>query len=287
MLWFLLADLGCSLCYAALVGAFSYSRSCVSGLLVYVAAVVFSWVESALVAVSSSNIRDTGFLLTARAYDYLLANPSFAEWACFTVNAAYVVLIAYAAVRVVQLQQYGLFAIGLSCMGARVFVASLTALPISKEFLPSVYDVPPTSLQLFGDDVVTAPNGSLYSPFITFYSGHTALVTVFCTFARRHLSYRAFRNGVIFAVTQALYMLASRGHYTIDMAAALVIGRWAANYIGHANCVLHATPLIGRALYTVPPRVDGALTVPHVYPERNLPVAEPAAVSRPAPDVHS
>ncbi len=144
---------------------------------------------------------------------------NFKDGLCFSIAITYLLLTLYSGYLCARYEQYGLLTAGVSIMLLRIVVGSLTTLPIPTHFIPSDYDIPPTTMQWAGSSHPTL------SPFITFYSGHTALISLFATFARARLGVRRWRGSVLFLVVQALYMFASRGHYAIDILVGWWIGR--------------------------------------------------------------
>jgi hypothetical protein len=149
---------------------------------------------------------------------------TFKDVLCFSIGLTYLLLTLYSCYLSARYEQYGLPLAGATIMLLRIVVGCLTTLPIPAQFLPSDYDIPPTTVQWAGS---AHPE---LSPFITFFSGHTALIALFATFVRARLGVWWWRGSALFLVVQAMYMFASRGHYAIDVLAGGLIGRTAAGH---------------------------------------------------------
>ena len=96
-------------------------------------------------------------------------------------------------------------------------------LPPDPAFLMSYYDFPEVFLCLFHHDCTTVSEAPSYVPFVTFFSGHIATIVIIAN----HLYTRKYTRLSIalhtFNWLQALRLLATRGHYSIDLIIGYVV----------------------------------------------------------------
>jgi hypothetical protein len=90
----------------------------------------------------------------------------------------------------------------------------------------SYYDFPEVFLCLFHHECTSIVEASSFVPFVTFFSGHIATIVIIAN----HLYLRKFSTLSILLHTfnwlQALRLLATRGHYSIDLIIGYVVAVW-------------------------------------------------------------
>jgi hypothetical protein len=112
----------------------------------------------------------------------------------------------------------------------RSWCGFFTFLPPSREFLPSYWDYPEAIYCVLGTvDCSVPPDKATPLPFVTFFSGHVAMAVII----GNHMYTRGHRlQGVAMHainVFQIVRLLATRGHYSID----LIIGWVVAVYVSN------------------------------------------------------
>ena len=177
-----------------------------------------------------STILDTGFVATKSSHQVLANNP-FLNDLCALANSILVVAaLVYAVYVALWVGDFGLAFRLLSCQFFRAYCGWFTYLPPSPEFLQSNYDVPEIfssgafSELLRGRFPVTVVNNEVgLLPFVSFFSGHVANIVI----AANHMYINGFqRMGLIFHVLNCLQvyrLLATRGHYSIDIIVGFVV----------------------------------------------------------------
>jgi len=167
----------------------------------------------------SAPLYDIGFELTAPLQRYLRANPMVHDVLAFA-NTAFVGLcyaygLAYAYIKM----QPAIVVSAVLVYAIRLMVGFCTQLPVHPEYLHSAYDFP---------DIIHGENIN----FFFFYSGHAAIASLVVTYlvAPRGPLRSAWFVHVLNAL-QCVRMLATRGHYSIDLivgiAAGLITGHFA------------------------------------------------------------
>lgn len=169
---------------------------------------------------SSMHIYDVGFRVTGGWHASLAASPPWVLDALASLNSLpCVVVLTWGLVKAVNHEVYGLIVCMYSLLTFRLFLGLCTALPKSPEYLYSIFDQP----------------NAMASAFIHLYSGHCSLMSM-CGFwlwtRHKHLAVLVHMCNIL----QCTFMLTTRGHYTIDLVVALVVGIWAA---GHVDNVSH------------------------------------------------
>eukprot|EP00970_Alexandrium_tamarense_P012788 scaffold3087_cov130-Alexandrium_tamarense.AAC.28 len=131
----------------------------------------------------------------------------------------------------------------LSCISvlisSRITLCSNRYLPPDSEFLMSYYDFPEVFLCLFQDcsshsNDLEAPSSV---PFVTFFSGHIATICIIANhlYVRKHTCLSVCLH--TFNWLQVIRLLATRGHYSIDL------------IIGYVVAVFVSTPAERLGLY--------------------------------------
>ncbi|GMH65359.1 hypothetical protein TrLO_g12696 [Triparma laevis f. longispina] len=132
----------------------------------------------------------------------------------------------------------------LATQAFRGFCATFTFLPVSSEFLPSYYDWPEAVHCLNSMEGVDCSDSALsrwwtgrageadkppVMPFLTFFSGHVA-ITVICA---NHMYINGSKLGGVMMhlvnCLQVLRLLATRGHYSIDLIMGWVVAVYVTN----------------------------------------------------------
>jgi hypothetical protein len=108
----------------------------------------------------------------------------------------------------------------------RSFCGWFTFLPSSSEFIPSLYDFPEAMYCIRGTVNCNEPIKDTL-PFVTFFSGHVAMAVILANYMWRRKLYTAAVLMHILNVYQIVRLLATRGHYSID----IIIGWIVAGYL--------------------------------------------------------
>jgi hypothetical protein len=96
-------------------------------------------------------------------------------------------------------------------------------LPPDPEFLMSYYDFPEVFLCLFQQDCTSASGIPSVVPFVTFFSGHIATILIIANhlYMRRYTRLSILLH--VFNWFQVIRLLATRGHYSIDLIIGYVV----------------------------------------------------------------
>lgn len=180
------------------------------------------------------SILDTGFTLTKPLHAYFVANPLMCDLAALLNSVLVVGILVYVCYVTLWIGDFGLAFRLLGSQFFRAYCGWFTYLPPSPEFLPSQYDVPEIfssgaiSELLQGNFPITiVSENALLSPFVSFYSGHVANVVI----VANHMYTNKLRClGIwmhILNVLQMIRLLATRGHYSIDIIVGWVVAVYA------------------------------------------------------------
>ncbi len=177
-----------------------------------------------------NTILDTGFVATRNAHQYLLNHRFINDIAAFGNSILVVFALVYVGYIALWIGDFGLTFRLLSCQFFRAYCGWFTYLPPSPEFLQSNYDVPELfnsgaigqMLQLkFPVTVVDGEAGLI--PFVSFFSGHVANIVI----VANHMYINGYKKlGILFHVLNCLQvyrLLATRGHYSIDIIVGFVV----------------------------------------------------------------
>lgn len=179
-------------------------------------------------------ILDIGFEHTTKLHAVLDRNPSLND-ACAGANSIFLsVMMIYPLWMTFIKGDFSLaFRMG-ATLAFRAFCGWCTYLPSPPSFLPSSYDMPeifhcvlgPYVNMDFGDEC-QADEGADALPFVTFFSGHTAIVVIVANdMWKRKWSYTSVLLHAL-NFLQMIRLLATRGHYSID----IIIGWVVAIYV--------------------------------------------------------
>jgi PAP2 superfamily C-terminal len=180
-------------------------------------------------AVSSTNplgIVDTGFMLTTPLHKFLAAHRDWNNALAFLNSVAILLPSLYVTYVTVWLGDYSLVFRVIFTQLLRSFCGWFTYLPPDPQYLASSYDFPDI-LECLWQDCSGEPQ---VLPFVSFFSGHVCTMVL----AGNHLwlSNRT-RLAVLVHTLNALQivrLLATRGHYSIDM----IIGWYMAVHVSNS-----------------------------------------------------
>lgn len=181
------------------------------------------WAESAFDGRLHHNrtfaMLDMGFEMTASLHQWLKANPRWHDGLAFA-NTAFVGLCyGYGIYFTYSRQRPALIIMAFTIYALRLLMGWATQLPVHPEYFSSALDFP---------DIIHGHNVN----FFFFYSGHCAmpsLVARWATYPHGPLPNQWPIH--ILNLAQAIRMLATRGHYSIDMLVGCVFGLVASGYL--------------------------------------------------------
>jgi PAP2 superfamily C-terminal len=174
-------------------------------------------------------IVDTGFLITYPLYKFLEENRDWNDWLAGLNSFILLLPSIYAAYVTVWKGDYSCVFRILAVQLLRAMCGWFTYLPPDPSYLNSYYDFPDFVQCLFKDchaDNTSA--GPEVLPFVSFFSGHVATMVVVGNDMALQSSTRQW--AILMHVLNALQivrLLATRGHYSIDM----IIGWYVAVYV--------------------------------------------------------
>eukprot|EP00520_Triparma_pacifica_P018764 CAMPEP_0118632992 /NCGR_PEP_ID=MMETSP0785-20121206/747_1 /TAXON_ID=91992 /ORGANISM="Bolidomonas pacifica, Strain CCMP 1866" /LENGTH=323 /DNA_ID=CAMNT_0006523813 /DNA_START=151 /DNA_END=1119 /DNA_ORIENTATION=- len=175
-------------------------------------------------------IFDVGFLITTPIYKVLAAHDKINDF-CAGLNSLGIFLaFPYVLKTTFWSADYTLAFRIIATQLFRAFCGFFTFLPPSNEFLPSYWDYPEAIYCVAGTvDCSVPPDRNDPLSFVTFFSGHVAMTVII----GNHMYTRGFTKcGILMHVLnmlQILRLLATRGHYSID----LIIGWVVAVYVSN------------------------------------------------------
>lgn len=166
---------------------------------------------------SGEYIVDAGFILTAPLNRFLAENRNWNDALAFINSIVLILPAVYAAKVTLWNGDYTLAFRIIATHLFRSFCGWFTFLPPPKDFLMSLYDFPEVAHCFFQDCSAVMLQQEEVLPFVTFFSGHVAT----CVICANHL----YLNGHVksslalhaFNVFQMIRLLATRGHYSIDI----------------------------------------------------------------------
>ena len=189
-------------------------------------------------------IVDSGFQITTPLHSYFKHSPLANDvWALVNTLGLFVMLW-YPAKTVFWDADYTLVFRAVTCQLFRAFCATFTFLPPSDEFLPSYFDFPEALYCGMGADCSDSAlsawmNGREYTkvresgppemPFLTFFSGHVAMAVI----VANHMYIRGYVKWAVAVhalnVVQIVRLLATRGHYSIDLIMGWIVAVYVTN----------------------------------------------------------
>ena len=177
-------------------------------------------------------IVDTGYILTYPLYEYLKANRDINDWFAFMNSVILILPSIYITYVTVWKGDYSCVFRVLAVQMLRSFCGWFTYLPPDPSYLNSYYDFPDFVQCLFKDCQAEENDTPELLPFVSFFSGHVATMVVVGNHMALSTNPRTKMWAVImhiFNVVQIIRLLATRGHYSID----IIIGWAVAVYVSN------------------------------------------------------
>jgi len=175
---------------------------------------------------SPIGVVDTGFFLTARLHAFLERNRHWNDVLAGVNSLVLVVPSVYAAYTMLWVGDFSLVFRLLATQLLRSFCGWFTYLPPDPEYLMSYYDFPDV-FQCFVKDCSGDPAKQEVLPFVSFFSGHVGTIVI----CANHMYMYGHRKMAVMLhvmnIFQIVRLLASRGHYSID----IIIGWCVAVYV--------------------------------------------------------
>ncbi|CAF1307836.1 unnamed protein product, partial [Rotaria sp. Silwood1] len=186
---------------------------------------------------------DIGFELTQPLHDILGSNMFVHHCLAFLNTLGMYILMIYTVIGIGYWQgKPGLIVVEICIFIVRLICGWLTQLPYSTEYLASQHDFPDCLTNLFRSTVSDELSSRRqHANFFFFYSGHAALVSLLAVHFYRigHLHYSFACH--IFNFLQILRLLATRGHYTIDLITGIMVGWRAHKFVPSIDRYLQMT----------------------------------------------
>ena len=174
---------------------------------------------------STLSIPDIGFDLTADLYDILRENRKLNDVLAFINSLALIIPLVYSFYITTWVGDYSLIFRIVASQLLRSFCGWVTHLPPDASYLASNYDYPDIIHCLFKE----CSGEPEVMPFISFFSGHVTNLVI----AGNDMWLRDIRGLSLLVhflnVFQTVRMLATRGHYTIDIAMGWVVAVYFSN----------------------------------------------------------
>lgn len=176
-------------------------------------------------------IFDLGFKLTQQIHDFL-AREAF--WNDFFAGANTVFSMfmgLYPFYVALFKDQIGSLLAGLVVFGARSLCGLLTTMPVHREYLPSAADWPNCVWGAGAPGHALLPAGFFSAKdtgFFTFFSGHVAVPMLLVVKLGREGRGTLVRLVHLGNLLQIVRLLATRGHWSIDMFIGSLLGYWSA-----------------------------------------------------------
>eukprot|EP00986_Skeletonema_menzelii_P002455 scaffold658_cov148-Skeletonema_menzelii.AAC.9 len=180
--------------------------------------------------IAPTGIIDAGFIITAPIHHYLAKNRHINDALAMINSAIFVLPGSYVAYSTLW---KGDFRLAFQIIATGLFRALcgwFTYLPPDPQFLTSYYDFPEIFLCFIQDCSTESQNvqedglrATVIVPFVTFFSGHIATLLIIANhlYMRRHT--RASMLLHCCNWFQAIRLLATRGHYSIDLIIGYVV----------------------------------------------------------------
>jgi len=181
---------------------------------------------------SSNNqgIMDAGYVLTTPLYEILNKNRDLNDFLAFLNTIMLVIPSIYTLQVTFWEGDYSLSFRLMATQLFRSFCGWFTFLPPDPSFLMSVYDYPEIFQCLFQmDHCIEQQKSQNFLPFVSFFSGHVASTVI----VANHMYGRNFNRAAmglhVLNVFQILRLLATRGHYSIDIIIGWVVAIYVSN----------------------------------------------------------
>ncbi|KAL3816371.1 hypothetical protein ACHAXA_000449 [Cyclostephanos tholiformis] len=170
---------------------------------------------------SKRRIIDAGFILTKPIHSYLARRRDVNDVLALGNSVLLIAPLAY--VVYVTLWK-GDFRLSFRLIATHLFRSLcgwFTYLPPDSEFLASSWDFPEIFLCLFGKCSITGQEN-----FLTFFSGHVATIVLIANYLYNEKCTRVSICLHCFNWLQVVRLLATRGHYSIDLIIGYVVAVW-------------------------------------------------------------
>ena len=178
----------------------------------------------------SSEIVDSGFIITSPLHNLLKERPVLNDY-CAAINSMLLCVACLWPLKVTFYEgDYSLAFRLLATQVFRSFCGWFTYLPVPHQFLPSLYDFPEAIYCVTRAVDCEDPHTSTsHLPFLTFFSGHVACTVIIANhlYLRNHKTLAVLLH--VLNVLQILRLLATRGHYSID----IIVGWAVAVYVSN------------------------------------------------------
>lgn len=176
-------------------------------------------------------IVDTGFIATSSLYSFVRDHREWNDFLALLNTMTCVLLpLLYLAYVTLWIGDYDLSFRYLAAQVLRSVCGWLTYLPSSSEYLLSWNDIPHIWQKQLKDNKDIAIENTSDEPFVSFFSGHVATMII----CANHLYLHGHRNlGIlfhVFNVLQIIRLLATRGHYSID----IIIAWYVASHVSRS-----------------------------------------------------
>jgi hypothetical protein len=179
---------------------------------------------------NSMQIVDAGFVLTAPLREYLAEHRSMNDLLAFLNSLLLVFPSIYVAKVTVWNGDYTVSFRVLMTQLFRSFCGWFTYLPPDPTFLMSYYDFPEVVQCVFLIDCSSKdPSQEQVLPFVSFFSGHVATVVIVANHMYVNGHVKSCLALHVLNVLQTIRLLATRGHYSID----IIIGWCVAVYVSN------------------------------------------------------
>jgi PAP2 superfamily C-terminal len=192
-----------------------------------------------------TGIVDTGFMLTASLHAFLEKHRDWNDILAAANSLAMAIPVTYVVYVTVWIGDYSLPFRVIAIQLLRSFCGWFTYLPPDKSYLTSYYDFPDIVQCLF-TDCSGAPQAF---PFVSFFSGHVATMVI----AGNHMWLHGHKKWSVLVhtldVLQIVRLLATRGHYSID----IIIGYYMAIYVSNSAGRLGRYYSRGASIYEIMP----------------------------------
>lgn len=165
---------------------------------------------------SPHGVVDTGFILTTTVHTFLKEHAGWNDFFAALNSIALMIPMIYTVYITLWKGDFDLAFRYFAMHLLRSFCGWFTYLPPDPTYLPSNYDFPDIFQCLTIKDCSQAPEPEIL-PFVSFFSGHVSTVVT----TANHMYMHGFWNLGIFChvinVLQIIRLLATRGHYSIDV----------------------------------------------------------------------
>lgn len=181
---------------------------------------------------NDQGIMDAGYVLTSPLYEILNENRNLNDFLAFLNTIMLVIPSIYTLQVTFWEGDYRLSFRLMATQLFRSFCGWFTFLPPDPSFLMSVYDYPEIFQCMFQmDHCIEQQQAKNFLPFVSFFSGHVASTVIVANHMYERNFNRAAMRLHVLNVFQILRLLATRGHYSID----IIIGLFQRNFMA-TNC---------------------------------------------------